>query len=209
MTQGVQPALEHGTIGALLRHAGRTYADEVGIRLVGTPAPLFKVLVLSTLLAAGSAERAHRSVLALRRAGLGAPWRMRDADPDVLSAAAGPIAASLTATATALGEDYHDDLRLLRQHADGDPRRVRALVAALPGVGPAAADVFCREVQTCWPELRPWFDATALRGAETLGLPGDAHALAGFVRPGRLAELAAALVRVADDAHLAEAVRTG
>ena len=38
------------TVRALLRTAGRTYAEQAGIRLTDKPAPLYRLLVLSVLL---------------------------------------------------------------------------------------------------------------------------------------------------------------
>lgn len=60
-----------------------------------------------------------------------------------------------------------------------------------------------------WPELRPTLDRKATDGAKAVGLPADADELAGLVRPGQVATLASALVRVALDKGLAEEVRAG
>lgn len=58
-----------------------------------------------------------------------------------------------------------------------------------------------------WPELRPALDGKALDGARRIGLPGSAAELADLTSDDRLAELAAALVRVSLDKRLAEKVR--
>ena len=99
--------------------------------------------------------------------------------------------------------EYRDDLRRLRERADRDPERIRELLTGFPRLGPVGAQIFCREAQAVWPELRPALDGKALDGARALGLPADPDALAEQVRPGELAVLAAALVRVALDKELA------
>ena len=40
------------TVAVLLEKQGRTFADEAGIKLADKPAPLYQLLVLSTLLSA-------------------------------------------------------------------------------------------------------------------------------------------------------------
>jgi hypothetical protein len=72
---------------------------------------------------------------------------------------------------------------------------VRELLQEVPRIGPVGADIFCREVQGLWPELRPYFDERALATAESLDLPTTAEGLAGHVAPEDLPQLAAALVR--------------
>lgn len=54
-----------------------------------------------------------------------------------------------------------------------------------------------REVQGVWPELAPFFDTKALRGAAKVGLPTDPAELGALVPVDDLARLAAALVRIA------------
>lgn len=103
-----------------------------------------------------------------------------------------------------MSERYCGDLRRLRAAADGDPARVRELLVEFPRLGPVASDIFVREVQDVWPELRPALDARSLAGAERLGLPTDPVELAALVPAERIAEFAAGLVRVSLDRHLAE-----
>jgi hypothetical protein len=117
-------------------------------------------------------------------------------------------------TAPALGDgadllhtEYHDDLRKLRERAEHDPKRIRELLTAFPRLGPVGANIFCREAQSIWPELRPSLDGKVMDGADRLALPTDSDELARLVAPDRLALLAAALVRVALDKTLAEEVR--
>lgn len=195
----------HDTVRVLLRCAGRTYAEDAGITLADTPAPLYRTLVLATLLATRiSAGIAVAAAAELVRSGMGTPERMRDAPwqdrVDALGRA--HYRRHDESAATALGEgaelmhaEYRDDLRRLRERAEQDPGRIRELLLAFPRIGPTGAEIFCREVQAVWPELRPSIDAKAVDGPSAVGLPTDPQRLADLVRPGDLAALAAALVR--------------
>jgi hypothetical protein len=114
-------------------------------------------------------------------------------------------------TATMLGdgarlltERWGGDLRRLRAEADGDLDALRRLLQEVPGLGPAGADIFLREVQRVWPEVAPYLDGKALSGARRLGLPEDRDRLlkaAGDTEP---AVLAAALVRAALEKEVAD-----
>ncbi|MFH8656163.1 endonuclease [Streptomyces afghaniensis] len=198
----------------LLDAHGRTYADEAGIRLKDTPQPLYRLLVLAHLLSArirGSIALA--TARALHEAGLRDPRRMAEADwqerVDALGRGGYRRYDERTATqlgdgAELLNERWGGDLRRLRREADGKVSALRHLLQEFPGMGPAGADIFLREVQGVWPEAAPYLDAKALQGAERLKLPKD---------PGRLVELAgrtdpavlaAALVRAAVDKDVAE-----
>ncbi len=95
-----------------------------------------------------------------------------------------------------LRERWQGDLRKLRREADGDVDRIRALLQEHPRIGPVGADIFCREVQTVWTELRPYVDRAALDQAAALGLPHTAAGLARRTQSTDVARLAAALVRV-------------
>ncbi|MGC3001520.1 endonuclease, partial [Streptomyces sp. G35A] len=113
-------------------------------------------------------------------------------------------AAQLADGAALLTQRWGGDLRRLRAEANGDVAELRRLLREFPGVGPAGAGIFLREVQRVWPEAAPYLDAKALQGAERLGLPPDPDlllALAGRTEP---AVLAAALVRAAVDGKAAE-----
>jgi hypothetical protein len=111
-------------------------------------------------------------------------------------------------TATALG----DGAQLLLDEYKGDLRTIRGDDLAkhlrrFPRMGPVGVDIFCREAQAVWPELRPYLDRKTLDGAKRIGLPTDPEKLA--KQAGNdLPRLAAALVRVSLDKKLAEAVRT-
>ncbi|MFF6883034.1 endonuclease [Streptomyces sp. NPDC012421] len=192
-------------ISRLLREHGRTYADEAGIRLRDTPAPLYQLLVLTVLcsvrIRAATATAAARELFA---AGLRTPaamaestWRER---VTVLGRA--HYVRYDESTAAALGEGaalvldrYGGDLRRLREEASGDPARIRALLREVPRIGPVGAGIFCREAQAVWPELRPYFDDRSRAAAAALGLPHTPTGLARHVPPDDMARLAAALVR--------------
>ena len=204
-------------VTALLDRAGHTYADDAGIRLSDTPAPLYRLLVLSVLLSTRiKADIAVAAAAELARAGFGTPARMREATWQDRVDALGRAHYKRydESTATALGDgaellraEYRDDLRGLRERAERDPAKIRELLTAFPRLGPVGADIFCRDAQAVWPELRPAFDGKALDGAKRLGLPAKAADLAQLVPPAQLAMLASALVRAALDKSLAEEVR--
>lgn len=114
-------------------------------------------------------------------------------------------------TATQLGEGavllterWRGDLRRLCAEADGDVAALRRLLQEVPGMGPAGADIFLREVQRVWPEVAPRLDPKALSGAERLGLPKDPDRLVTLAGDTEPAVLAAALVRAALDKEVAE-----
>jgi hypothetical protein len=195
----------------LLDRAGHTYAAEAGVRLADKPAPLYRLLVLSVLLS--TRISADIAVAAARElAAFGTPRRMREATwqqrVDALGRA--HYVRYDESTATALGDgaallldSYSGDLRKLR----GDD--LRAKLQEFPRLGPVGADIFCREAQQVWPELRPHLDRKTLDGAKRIGLPADPTKLAALVAERDLARFSAALVRVALDRTLAQQVRAG
>jgi hypothetical protein len=202
---------------ALLDRAGTTYAGQAGIRLADSPAPLYRLLVLSMLLSTRiKADIAVDAARALADAGMGTPAKMRAASwqdrVDALGRAHYKRYDESTATALGDGADllhreYGDDLRTLRDRAEGDPGRIREALTGFPRLGPVGADIFCREAQDVWTSLRPAIDGKALDGARRVGLPADPDELARLAPGSDLAPLAAALVRVALDKPLAEQVR--
>jgi hypothetical protein len=107
-------------------------------------------------------------------------------------------------TATMLGDaaemiarDFSGDLRRLRDEAHGDAGLIGDMLTGFPGIGPAGADIFLREVQAAWPSVAPYADARVAAGAQRVGLPADQDKVAGLLADsGHPAELAAALVRV-------------
>jgi hypothetical protein len=208
---------ERTVLRALLDRAGTTYAEQAGIRLEDAPAPLYRLLVLAVLLSTRiRADIAVDAARALADAGMGTPQKMRAASwqqrVDALGRASYKRYDESTATALGDGADllrreYRDDLRALRDRADGDPVRIREALTAFPRLGPVGADIFCREVQDVWPSLRPAIDGKALDGARRIGLPDDPGELARLAPGTQLAPVAAALVRVALDRSLADEVR--
>jgi hypothetical protein len=196
------------TVRALIDKAGRTYAEDAGISLADKPAPLYRLLVLSMLLSTRiKADIAVAAARELKR--YGTPRRMLDASwqdrVDALGRA--HYVRYDESTATALG----DGARLLLDEYKGDLRTIRGDDLAkhlrrFPKMGPVGVDIFCREAQAVWPELRPYLDKKTLDGAKKVGLPTDPATLA--KRAGDdVHRLAAALVRVSLDKKLADAVR--
>ncbi|MER5611959.1 endonuclease [Streptomyces sp. NPDC002215] len=207
------------TVDTLLARCGTTYAAEAGIRLRNTPQPLYQLLVLSDLLSARiRASVAVSAARALFAHGMRSPRRMAAAtwQQRVDALGEGGYRRYDERTATQLGEgaqlllaDYGGDLRRLREEADGDLDALRAGLRRTPGIGPAGADIFVREVQAVWPEVAPFVDGKALQGAERLGLPASPAKLVELVEPADghgVAALAAALVRAALDRHVVDDV---
>ncbi|MFJ8752473.1 endonuclease [Streptomyces sp. NPDC102441] len=197
------------TLDALLERHGTTFAAEAGIRLRDTPQPLYQLLVLSHLLSARiRAQVAVAAAQALFSHRLRTPRRMADAtwQERVDALGEGGYRRYDERTATQLGDgalllldSYGGDLRRLRREADGDTDALRAGLRRFPGIGPAGADIFLREVQTVWPETAPYLDTKALQGAEQLGLPTTPGKLIRLAKDQDPAVLAAALVRGALD----------
>ncbi|MGC0328382.1 endonuclease III [Streptomyces sp. SAI-170] len=199
---------------ALLDGHGRTYAEEAGITLRDTPQPLYRLLVLALLLSARI--RASVAVAAARElyaAGLRDPRRMAAADwqqrVDALGRGGYRRYDERTATqlgdgAELLSERYKGDLRRLHEAAEGDTGELRRLLQEVPGIGPAGADIFLREVQRVWPDIAPQVDGKALDGAARLGLPKDPDRLLSLAGKAEPAVLAAALVRAALEKEVAE-----
>ncbi|WP_027941892.1 hypothetical protein [Amycolatopsis taiwanensis] len=198
----------------LLDRAGETYAAEAGIRLADKPAPLYRLLVLSTLLSTRiNANIAVDAAKELARAKLTTPRAMADADWQDRVDALGRAHYKRydEQTATALGQSaetlldrYSGDLRKLRKEAGQDRTEITRQLRQFSRVGPVGADIFCREAQAVWPELRPYLDRKALAGAKRLALPEDPEKLARLTDGEHLAPLAASLVRVALSRELAD-----
>ncbi|AEN14175.1 MULTISPECIES: endonuclease [unclassified Streptomyces] len=205
------------TLDALLEEHGTTYAEEAGIRLRDTPQPLYQLLVLSHLLSARiRASVAVASARALFSHGMRSPRRMADAtwQQRVDALGEGGYRRYDERTATQLGDGaellldaYGGDLRRLRGDADGDTDALRSGLRRFPGMGPAGADIFLREVQAVWPEAAPYLDSKALQGAERLGLPTSPTGLRRLADGREPAVLAAALVRAALDKDVVDSVR--
>ena len=194
------------TARAVLSRHGTTFAQDAGIELADTPAPLFQLLVLAELLSARiNATVAVAAAVELTRGGWTTPARMRDAGRSAVVAALGRAgyrrydertATELRDMAELVLARYGGDLRRLAVAADGDVRRAERLIQEVKGIGPTGAAVFLREVQGIWPWVRPYLDDRARAGARRVGLPEDGDGLAELVPSDELARFAAALVRV-------------
>ncbi|MEU5566369.1 hypothetical protein [Micromonospora musae] len=207
---------ERKTTRVLLDRSGRTYAEEAGIPLADRPAPLYQLLVLATLLStrirASVAVAAARELFAAGfrtpRAMAAGSWQQR-----VDALGRGHYRRYDERTATMLGngaqlclDRWRGDLRRLHGEANGEPAALRRLLTEFPGIGPTGADIFLREAQTVWGDVRPFADRRALAGAKRVGLPASAEKLAGLVRGPDFGRLASALVRVALDKDSADEI---
>ncbi|MDY6998830.1 MAG: endonuclease [Actinomycetota bacterium] len=198
-------ATDERLVGLLLDKAGRTYADEAGIRLRDKPMPLFQLLILCMLASKPiDATIATRAARELFRAGLRTPHAMLEAQRSTLIEAFGRAhyvrydessATRAVDMAAAVRDDYGGDLRRLGTAARRDIGTAKQLLEAFKGIGDTGADIFLREVQDIWTWVRPYFDERARATAADLGLPRDAAELAALA-PRHSATLAAALVRV-------------
>jgi hypothetical protein len=197
------------TVRELLDRYGTTYAREAGITLRDKPAPLYQLLVLTTLLSVRiSAKIAVAAARELFHAGWRTPERMAESTwqqrVDALGRA--HYVRYDESTSTALGEGarrvldvHHGDLRRIRPESDVDIPRLRQALREFPRIGPTGAHIFCREAQAVWPPLRPYFDRRALTAAGKFGLPTEPDKLAATVATDDVGRLAAALVRASLD----------
>jgi endonuclease III len=194
-------------VSALLDRFGQTYADEAGIRLADRPSPLYQLHVLATLLSARiSADIAQAAARELFAAGYRTPAAMAGASWQDRVDALGRghykryderTASMLGDAAEMLARDWHGDLRRIRDSADGQADRITGLLTGFPGIGPAGASIFLREVQETWPSVAPYADTRVTEGARRVGLPAGRDELAGVLAAsGHPARLSAALVRV-------------
>lgn len=200
---------------ALLRRSPKTFAEQAGIVLTDTPSALYCLLVLATLLSARiSSTVAVRAARELFEAGFRTPRAMAAADWQQRVDALGRghyrryderTASMLGDGAELLVDRYRGDLRRLRAQARGTEDVENAL-QQFPGIGPTGASIFCREVQGVWPDLAPYLDGRATRGADRLGLPTAAERLAGLVDGRDLPRFAAALVAASLDRHVVQDV---
>ena len=191
----------------LLATRGTTYAEEAGIKLADRPGPLYQLLVLANLLSARiSAGIAVAAASELFAAGYRTPEAMTKASwqDRVNALGRGHYRRYDERTATMLGDgakqllrDWHGDLRKIRDKAGGDAAAIAALLTEFPGIGPAGASVFLREVQETWPAVAPYVDDRVIRGARQAGLPAGREELATLLdASGHPARLAAALTRI-------------
>lgn len=211
-------AHETALVNVLLERYGRTYAEEAGIRLADRPGPLYRLLVLATLLSARiSADIAIAAARELYAAGYRSPTAMLEASwqDRVDALGRGHYRRYDERTATMLGDGarllldrWRGDLRRLRDEAGGDAGRVSELLTEFPGIGPVGASIFLREAQAVWPQVAPYVDRRTLDCAAEAGLPARPGFLAEAAGSGRdLARLSAALIRVSRDSGAAAEVR--
>lgn len=196
------------TAAKLLDEHGQTYAQEAGLDLKDTPAPLFQLLVLANLLSTRiSANIAVATARELADSGFTTPEKMREATwqqrVDALGRGGYRRYDERTSTmlgdgATLLLDRYGGDLRRLRDHSENSTEILKRL-QEFPGIGPTGAAIFAREVQGVWPIMAPFFDKKALDGARKLELPDNPDSLSRLVSSEDLPRLASALVRVALD----------
>lgn len=197
---------QRALVRVLLDREGRSYAEEAGIRLADRPGPLYQLLLLTTLLStrirAGVALAAARELFA---AGCRTPqgtaatsWQER-----VDALGRGHYRRYDERTSTMLGrsadlclERWGGDLRRLRREAAGDRSGLRRLLTEFPGIGPTGADIFLREAQAVWTDLRPYTDRRVTGAAERLGLPSAPDRLARLAGGNDFPRLVSALVRV-------------
>lgn len=194
-------------VRSVLDDQGRTFAEEAGITLRDRPKPLFQLLVLSLLASTRiSADIAVAAARELWAAGWRTPHRMLDSTWQERVDALGrggyrrydeSTASRLADMAERVIDEYGGDLRALRPESPAEIEDLRDGVTAFTGIGLVGADIFCREVQVVWPAVRPFFDRRSLAGARSLDLPDDPARLASLAPDDRVAELAAALARVA------------
>ena len=205
-------------VTALLDRHGRTYAEEAGIRLADKPAPLYQLLVLTTLLSARiSADVAVAAARELFRAGHRTPERMREASwqDRVDALGRGHYRRYDERTATMLGEEatevldrWGGDLRRLHAQAGGGAEQVHALLVGFTGIGPVGGDIFLREAQGVWPDVAPFIDDRVRSCARELGLPSSDKGLAALTHgAGDQLRLISGLVRVGLDSKVADDVR--
>ncbi|WP_213007112.1 hypothetical protein [Paractinoplanes toevensis] len=190
----------------LLREHGTSYAEEAGIRLADKPSPLYRLLVLATLLSkpinSGVAVAAAHE---LSRAGYRTPQRMLAASwqDRVDALGRGHYRRYDESTATILADSaklcrdrWRGDLRRLHAAGGSDVRALKDLLTEFPGIGPTGADIFLREAQGIWPDIIPYADEKVLDGARRAHLPASGEKLAGLVPAAKLPALMSALVRL-------------
>lgn len=195
---------------------GRTFAEEAGIRLEDRPAPLYQLAVLATLLSARiNASVAVAAARELFRAGLRTPARMADSTARQRVDALGRghyrryderTSTMLDRGARLVLDRWGGDLRRLHEAAGADRGTLRAGLKELPGIGDVGADIFLREAQAVWPDLRPYVDARVCRAAREIGLPDEPAELARLVPRDKLPRLVAGLVRLSLNRRAAHAL---
>ncbi|MCL4766749.1 MAG: hypothetical protein KJZ80_10985 [Hyphomicrobiaceae bacterium] len=194
------------TVSRLFQVFGRTYAEELNIRVErNIPSEWFKLLVYVLLssrrIGKSLSLRATREVL---KEGWITPDRMArttwEQRVEVLDRAR--YVRYDYSTATYLGDTtdlllakYKGDLRNLREAAEHQPARERQLLKEFKGIGDVGCDIFFREAQAVWGELYPFADRRALNAARQLRLGATARDLAKLVSRKDFVRLVGALAR--------------
>lgn len=190
-------------VADLLARHPQTFAEQAGITLADKPSPLFRLLVLTSLLSANlDARLGLRTAKALTGAGFTTAAHLAGADDEarwqVLSDSKylrkRQTARQLGELAQQALERYDGDLRRMRDELDADPDRLNAALQEFTGIGAVGADIFLREVQTVWPALRPFADERIRDLAAARGLPKTVKGLVDAAGTDDLAHLGAALV---------------
>lgn len=200
-------ASKQQTVRALLDRHGQTFAEELGIDVQkGTPAELFRLLCASTLMSARiSSSIAAKAAGNLDKRGWRTPQKLAESPWEQRVEALNDAGYTRyqERTSTMLGdltehllERWDGDLRKLRDAAERDPRHERKLLKEFKGIGDVGVDVFFREAQVAWDELRPFADRRALDAAGRLKLGRGPRALDRLADGKDFPRLVAALVRV-------------
>ena len=190
----------------------RTFGEELGLRSLATPSPLFKLLVMALLMSARiRASIALDATRAMFKEGWTSAKTMGDATWEkrarVLNQAGYAryderTSTMLADTSALLLDRYRGDLRRLRDEAGRDPAAERRLLKQFKGIGDVGVDIFFREAQRAWSELYPFADRRALQAARQLGLGDDVDALGRLASGTDFARLVNGLVRTdLDDAY--------
>ncbi len=199
-------------VAAILQRYPRTYGEELGLRALDRPSPLFKLLVMSLLMSAriraSIALDAARALFAQRwttaAAMAHASWEQRARTLNRAGYARYDERTStmLADTSVLLLERYRGDLRRLRAEAGNDPNAERGLLKECKGIGDVGVDIFFREAQRAWDELYPFADGRALQAARRLGLGDDVASLRRLASRQDFPRLVGGLVRVdLDDSY--------
>jgi endonuclease III len=193
-------------VSLLLDSYGATYAEQAGIRLKDSPAPLFQLLILALMLSARIAsDKAVSATRSLFDAGFTTAKKMADAtwQQRVDAITWSGYKRYDERTATFLGEaaqrvhdQYNGDLRQLHSAAHNDVESLKELLKEFKGVGTAGADIFLREVQAVWPDVYPYADDRVLSIAAALDLPDSVDNLSQLCSQQDFARLTAALMQV-------------
>ena len=197
-------------VDALMDRHGTTYAEELGIDVAkGTPAPLWQLLAAALVFSTGlnhettlrgaRAVNEVRSPEAVAEAGFDG---MREALHGARMQRTQQVARQLVDAADHAVGAYGGDLRRLREAAGGDAGQMSELLQEFKGIGPNGAEIFLREVQAAWPELRPYVDRRGKDGAKRLGL--KVGELGDLAPKGHEAAFATALVRASFEDDVSE-----